>query len=72
MIYKNIKLLRLERALRQKELADYLEVAQNTYSQYETGRLPLTAEILTKLADYYGTSVDFLLGRTSKTEPYDI
>ncbi len=39
--------------------------AQNTYSQYETGVIPITAETLIKLADYYDVSIDYLLDRTN-------
>lgn len=63
MVYKNIRNLREDRDLRQKDLAAMLNVSQNTYSQYETGVIEMTASTLIKLADFYGVSVDFLLGR---------
>ncbi len=63
MIYKNIRNLREDRDLRQKDLAAMLNVSQNTYSQYETGVIEMTASTLIKLADFYGVSVDFLLDR---------
>lgn len=63
MIYENIRNLREDRDLRQKDLAAMLNVSQNTYSQYETGVIELTASTLIKLADFYDVSVDFLLGR---------
>ena len=55
--------LREDRDVTQKELADILHIRQNTYSQYETGVIELTASTLIKLADFYGVSVDYLLGR---------
>ena len=64
MVFKNLRALREDRDLRQKELAAVLNVSQNTYSQYENGVIALTAEVLIKLADYYGVSVDYLLDRT--------
>lgn len=64
MVFPNIKNLREDRDLRQRELAAVLNVSQNTYSQYENGVIELTAENLIKLADYYDVSVDYLLGRT--------
>ena len=64
MVFPNIKNLREDRDLRQRELAAVLNVSQNTYSQYENGVIELTAENLIKLADFYDVSVDFLLGRT--------
>ncbi len=63
MVYKNIRNLREDRDLRQKDLAAMLNVSQNTYSQYETGVIEMTASTLIKLADFYGVSVDFLLDR---------
>ena len=64
MVYPNIKNLREDHDLRQREVAAALNVSQNTYSQYETGVIELTASNLVKLADLYGVSVDYLLGRT--------
>ena len=64
MVFPNIKALREDRDLRQRELAAVLNVSQNTYSQYENGVIELTAENLIRLADYYDVSVDYLLGRT--------
>ena len=51
-------------------MAQLLHVAQNTYSQYETGKIALTAEMLERLADFYQTSVDYLLDRTEIPAPY--
>ena len=65
MIFKNIRDLREDKDLKQREVAEYLGVSQNTYSQYETGVISLTAEILIKLSDYYGVSIDYLLDRTN-------
>ena len=64
-----IKSLREDRDLRQKDLAAVLNVSQNTYSQYETGVIALTAEVLIKLADYYNVSTDYLLDRTDDPSP---
>lgn len=64
MIFQNLRGIREDRDLRQKDLAEYLNVSQNTYSQYETGVISLTAETLIKLADYYQVSIDYLLDRT--------
>lgn len=50
--------------MKQKEIARVLNVSQNTYSQYETGVIALTAEVLIKLSEYYNVSIDFLLDRT--------
>lgn len=62
--------LREDRDLTQKALADYLQVHQTTYSDYELGRLNVPVAVLHKLADFYGVSVDYILGRTKQKEPY--
>ena len=64
MVYPNIKNLREDSDLRQREVAAVLNVSQNTYSQYENGVIELTASNLVKLAEFYNVSVDYLLGRT--------
>ena len=65
-----IRDLREDKDLKQKDLAEYLQVHQPTYSDYELGRLNLPVAALHKLADFYGVSVDYLLGRTDVREPY--
>ncbi len=65
MRFKNLKAIREDRDIKQKDLAKLLNVSQNTYSQYETGVISLTAEVLIKLSDIYGVSVDYLLDRTN-------
>jgi transcriptional regulator with XRE-family HTH domain len=64
MHFKNLRSIREDRDIKQKEIAKYLNVSQNTYSQYETGVISLTAEILIKIANYYNVSIDYLLDRT--------
>ena len=64
MQFKNLRAIREDSDIKQKEIATYLNVSQNTYSQYETGTISLTAEVLIKLADYYDVSIDYLLDRT--------
>lgn len=65
MQFKNLKAVREDRDIRQKDVAKILNVSQNTYSQYETGVISLTAEVLIKLSDYYEVSIDYLLDRTN-------
>ncbi len=65
MQFKNLRGIREDRDIKQKDIAEYLNVSQNTYSQYETGVISLTAEVLIKLADFYNVSIDFLLDRTN-------
>ena len=64
MTFNNLRNIREDRDLKQKDLAKVLNVSQNTYSQYETGVIALTAEVLIKLADFYNVTVDYLLDRT--------
>ena len=68
MQFKNLKAMREDKDIKQKELAKLLNVSQNTYSQYETGVISLTAEVLIKLSDYYGVSIDYLLNRTDNPD----
>ena len=69
MIFQHIRDLREDKDLTQARVAAILGVAQNTYSQYETGRIAYTDDILLKLADFYGVSVDYLLDRTDDPTP---
>lgn len=56
--------LREDNDIKQKDLASFLNIKQNTYSQYETEKREIPLSILWKLADYYNTSIDYLVGRT--------
>ena len=58
--------MREDSDLKQKVLAEYLNCSQVCYSQYELGKRDIPTEVLIKLADYYGTSIDYLLGRTDE------
>ena len=61
-----IKDLREDRDITQKEIAEYLHVKQNTYSQYENGQRQLPIECLIALARYYHVSTDYILGLTDE------
>jgi len=65
-----IKDLREDSDLTQKELADFLHIKQNTYSQYENGHRQLPIDCLIALAKYYKTSTDYILGLTDERKPY--
>ena len=70
-MYQNrLRDLREDRDLKQKNLADLLQVHQTTYSDYELGRLNIPIAALHALADFYGVSIDYLLGRTNEKQPY--
>ena len=68
--YENIRSLRIDNGYTQKQIAAYLGISQNTDSQYEIGVLNYPVDVLIKLAELYGVSVDYLLGRTNVKEPY--
>lgn len=70
MVYPRIRELREDRDIRQKEIAERLFIAQNTYSQYENGLRDIPISVLAAIADFYGTSVDYLIGRTDEIIPY--
>ena len=66
MIFENIRNLREDNDKTQKELAEYLNIKQTTYSKYELGKINIPIEMLIKLADFYDVSLDYLTGRDSK------
>ena len=70
-MYQNrLRDLREDRDLKQKQLADLLKIHQTTYSDYGLDRLNIPVSALHILADFYHVSVDYLLGRTNRKEPY--
>ena len=69
-MYRIIRDMREDRDLFQKDIAEYLQCTQVCYSHYELGKRDIPTEVLIKLADFYGTSTDYLLGRTNIKEPY--
>ncbi len=69
MIYR-IRDLREDRDLNQKDIANLLHIHQTTYSDYELGNLNIPISVLAQLADFYGTSIDYLVGRTDEIKPY--
>ena len=56
-----LKQLREENNVSQAEIAKFLNVKQNTYSQYETGKRQLSIDMLIKIAKYYNVSTDYIL-----------
>ncbi|MCM1566698.1 MAG: helix-turn-helix transcriptional regulator [Dehalobacter sp. 4CP] len=69
-MYQRLRDLREDRDLNQQTLADLLNVSQTTYSRYESGTLDIPSVSLIKLAKFYGTSIDYLLGLTDNRKPY--
>lgn len=64
----NLKSIRNERKLTGSEVAEYLNISVSFYYSLEAGRKTLTQEYLEKLSDFYGVSIDYLLGRTAIEE----
>ena len=62
-MYKRIRELREDHDLTQREVAEMLGMSQTGYSKYETGTNDIPTAVLIKLAVFYKTSVDYLLGR---------
>ncbi len=65
-----IRNLREDNDLTQKELSHLLNISQVAYSYYELNKRSIPLELLSKLADFYNTSVDYLLYRTDEIKPY--
>lgn len=65
-MYQRIRSLREDRDLTQKQIAQLLGMSQTGYSKYETGENDIPTAVLIKLADFYGTTTDYLLGRTDR------
>lgn len=67
---ERIRDLRENCGLNQNQLGEMIGVTQRAYSFYETGKRQIPLDILCTLADYYNTSVDYLLERTDVKNPY--
>ena len=63
-MYKRLRDLREDSDLNQTQIAKMLGMSQTGYSKYETGENDIPTQILIKLARFYETSVDYLLGET--------
>ena len=69
MYFQRIADLRIDKDLRQKDVADILKMNPDVYRRYEKGEREIPVWALIKLADFYKTSVDYLLGRTNDPTP---
>lgn len=65
-----IKELREERGYFQRNIADYLGCTQQTYSRYETGEVEPSVQVLAKLSEFFGVSVDYIMGLTDTPKAY--
>ena len=64
MFFPRIRELREDSDKKQLELANYLHIRPNTYSNYECGKINIPIDALIRLADFYQVSLDYLAGRT--------
>ncbi len=70
-MYSRIRDLREDRDLNQTQVAKMLNMSQTGYSKYETGENDIPTEILIKLAEFYNTSIDYLLNQTDNPARYE-
>ena len=68
MAYRRIRDLREDKDLNQTQVAKMLGMSQTGYSKYETGENDIPTSVLIKLAEFYNTSIDYLLGVTNNPE----
>lgn len=69
MKFQRIQDLRIDSDLSQKKIGEILHISQRSYSHYETGSRNIPIEMLIRLADYYDTTIYYLVGRTDNKEP---
>ena len=69
MKFQRIQDLLIDSDLSQKKIGEILHISQRSYSHYETGSSNIPIEMLIRLADYYDTTIDYLVGRTDNKEP---
>lgn len=69
-MHQHIRDLREDKDLNQKQMAEILNIAQTTYSDYELGKINIPIEVLKKLSIYFDTSIDYLLDMTDVKKPY--
>ena len=67
--YPRLRDLREDNDLKQRNIADLLFITQQQYSLYEKGERDIPSSFLIILADFYNTSVDYIIGRTDNSKP---
>lgn len=70
-VYPRIRDLREDHDLNQTQIAKILNMSQTGYSKYETGECDVPTAILIKLARFYNTSIDYILGETDERKRYN-
>ena len=69
-MYRRIRDLREDHDMNQTQIAKILGMSQTGYSKYETGENDIPTQVLIRLARFYGTSIDYLLGETDVPQRY--
>lgn len=69
-MYRRIRDLREDRDLTQKQIGQLLNMSQTGYNQYEIGKNDVPTKILIELAEFYNTSIDYILELTDEQKPY--
>lgn len=69
-MFQRIRDLREDNDLTQNQIATLLNISQSTYSRYENGALDIPIQTLIKLANYYNTSIDYLVNLTDVRTSY--
>lgn len=70
MNINRLKEIREDRDIFQKDVANFLNIKQQQYSEYEIGKRLIPINYLSELADFYNVSIDYLLGKTDVSKPY--
>ena len=65
-----LKDLREDKEMKQKDIAKLINISQTNYSKYELEKINIPNEVLKKLALFYNTSTDYILGLTNETKAY--
>lgn len=69
-MYTRLQELRLKQNLTKNEISKVLEIPSTLYSLYENGKKAIPISILSKLAKFYNTSIDYIVGDTDQQKPY--
>ncbi len=69
-MHQHMRDLREDKDLNQKQIAEILNIAQTTYSDYELGKINIPIEVLKKMSVFFNTSIDYLLDMTDVKKPY--
>lgn len=71
-VYQRVRDLRTDSDLKQKDIAKILNCSTRVYSNYECGDLDIPTEYLILLSTFYGTSIDYLVGKTDQKKAYPL